>query len=71
MNACEDCGDHSARRVQCWHCGLLVCRYCWHHKHQCEPSHRKAECRDLASYKRFGKEWIARLRARRRGDAVL
>lgn len=44
---CEDCGEPQARRKRCHHCGWLVCRWCWHHVHRCEPSHTKKECRDL------------------------
>lgn len=52
---CEDCGDEipaNQRRRRCWHCGQLVCGYCWHHFHQCEPGHSREECRDLPAGKR-------------------
>lgn len=62
---CEDCGGHERRRVLCFHCGMYVCRWCWNHKHQCQPGHSKQECRDWARYKRLGMDWIKRLRARR------
>jgi hypothetical protein len=48
---CEDCGDETApgeRRKRCHHCSLMVCRWCWHHVHRCEPNHTAAECRDRA-----------------------
>ena len=46
---CEDCGDETdagERRKKCPHCALMVCRWCWHHVHRCEPSHEPAQCRD-------------------------
>lgn len=46
---CEDCGDKTEareRRTHCPHCGLKVCRWCWHHVHRCEPNHTKADCID-------------------------
>lgn len=62
---CEDCGERViGRRKLCWHCGKYVCGWCWGHVHQCEPGHSKKECRDFQRYKRHGKQWIARLRAR-------
>jgi hypothetical protein len=45
---CEDCGDDCERRTRCVHCKLLVCRWCFHHVHSCEPNHSRAECRDIA-----------------------
>jgi hypothetical protein len=60
----EDCGEESSRRVRCFHCGLLVCGWCWHHVHGCEPGHKKAECSDYRRYLQYGREWIRRLRAR-------
>lgn len=46
--ACEDCEDDvNGRRIRCHHCKLLVCSWCWHHVHQCEPSHTRADCRNL------------------------
>jgi hypothetical protein len=65
---CEDehCGDETPyRRFRCWHCGLLVCGWCWNHIHRCEPGHKRSECRDLAHYRRYGRRWIERLRARK------
>lgn len=63
---CESCGfDVQERRRRCWHCGDMVCGYCWHHEHRCEPGHSKAKCRDHKRYRRHGAEWIARLRARK------
>ena len=63
-STCEDCGDPVERRRTCWHCGRKVCGYCWQHKHRCEPGHTVKECRDLRQYMLYGKQWIARLRAR-------
>jgi hypothetical protein len=60
----EDCGEESPRRFRCYHCGLFVCGWCWHHVHGCEPGHKKSECRDFKRYLKYGKEWIRRLRAR-------
>jgi len=60
----EDCEDESPRRVLCFHCGLYVCGWCWHHVHGCEPGHKKAECRDYKRFLQYGKEWIRRLRTR-------
>lgn len=66
MAECEDkdCGDESCRRVRCYHCGLLVCGWCWHHVHGCEPGHKRVDCKSLKAYNKFGAEWIKRLRAR-------
>ena len=68
MPDCEDsdCGEEVRRRVLCYHCGLLVCPWCWHHSHGCQPGHRKSECRDYKKYRRYGRPWIKRLRARQR-----
>lgn len=63
MTVCEDCGDKVSRRKLCWHCGKLVCGWCWHHIHCCEPGHKKENCVSLKSYKRYGKEIIKRFRA--------
>lgn len=52
---CEDCGDRTQYRITCHHCKLKVCRWCWSHVHQCEPGHKRAECRDLKSKKRSGR----------------
>ena len=31
---CEDCEEEvNTRRTRCPHCGLLVCRWCYHHGH--------------------------------------
>lgn len=47
MRECEDCEDEvKGRRLRCYHCGLLVCGWCWGHVHGCGPSHTRAECRD-------------------------
>ena len=66
-NRCEDpkCSSKEKRRVRCWHCGRLVCRWCWQNVHRCEPSHSKKDCRDWKHYKRFGMKWINRMRIRR------
>ena len=67
---CEDCGDVAeGRRLRCFHCGLLVCGWCWHHVHRCEPGHTRSECRNLARYlaRPAGpdrRRWIERVRAR-------
>lgn len=63
MSVCEDCGDSVRRRFRCFHCGLFVCRWCWHHVHQCEPGHRRDDCTDLRKYKRLGARLLDRLRA--------
>ena len=46
---CEDCGEETTgvRRIRCCHCHQLVCGYCWHHIHRCEPGHERKDCRDL------------------------
>ena len=44
---CEDCEEEieeGQRRIRCVHCNLLVCGFCWHHFHRCEPGHSRAEC---------------------------
>lgn len=64
MSICEDCGDSCRRRIRCFHCGLLVCSWCWHHVHRCEPNHTRDKCFSLQSYKRYGKEYLSRVRAR-------
>src|SRR4051812_12946255 len=33
---CEDCGDECRRRTRCPACGILVCRWCYHHIHGME-----------------------------------
>lgn len=33
MTNCEDCGDETTRRTRCKKCGILVCRWCYHHAH--------------------------------------
>lgn len=33
MTKCEDCGDETKRRTKCPKCGLMVCRWCYHHLH--------------------------------------
>lgn len=34
MKACQDCEDPIfSRRMRCKRCGLLVCRWCYHHVH--------------------------------------
>ena len=70
MVVCEDknCEEDCLKRIVCFHCGLKVCPWCWHHIHRCEPGHGKAECKDYKAYKKHGQEWIDRLRAR--GEAV-
>lgn len=52
------------RRKLCWHCGKFVCGHCWHHECRCLPNHNKAQCRDLVRFKKYGADWINRLRAR-------
>jgi hypothetical protein len=64
MNKCEDCGDPCKRRKQCYHCGLFVCSSCWHNEHKCEPGHSRDKCFSLKSYRRFGKDFLTRLRVR-------
>jgi hypothetical protein len=61
---CEDCGDYVPRRVLCYHCGLYVCRACWNHKHRCEPGHTPDKCASLALYRKFGRPFLMRVRAR-------
>lgn len=34
MKECQDCGDQVKRRTRCKNCGLLVCRWCYHHIHK-------------------------------------
>jgi len=46
MIVCEDCGEAAKRRKQCFHCGLYVCSWCWHHCHQCWPGHTRERCRN-------------------------
>ncbi len=43
MTECEDCGDDCGRRTRCPYCGLLICRWCYHHIHGREPSHTAEE----------------------------
>lgn len=51
MKECEDCGDAVTRRSRCRCCGIMVCRWCYHHVHiislaeteQNEVQERKAE----------------------------
>lgn len=61
----EDCEEQARRRIRCFHCGLLVCPYCYHHIHRCEPGHDKKDCSDYLAFKEYGKEWIDRVRVRR------
>lgn len=65
MPECEDknCGDEAQRRVLCYHCGLYVCPWCFHHVHGCEPGHRRVECRSLKAFRQHGWSFIQRLRA--------
>ncbi len=65
MTTCEDCGEEVRRRILCYHCGDLVCLWCWHHVHGCGPGHGTAECNSLKRYRKYGRPWIRRLRARR------
>lgn len=52
--ACEDCGeDPYGRRIQCVHCGLYICGWCWHHVHGCGPGHATAQCRDRRRVQRM------------------
>ena len=51
------------RRRWCFHCGGFICGYCWHHQHQCAPSHAVTKCWSLRAYQKFGKHWRKRLRA--------
>ena len=68
MPDCEDsdCGEEVRRRVLCYHCGLLVCPWCWHHLHGCQPGHTRSECWDYKKYRRYGRARIKRLRARQK-----
>lgn len=74
MPECEDdgCGEETRRRVRCFHCGLYVCPWCWHHKHGCGPSHTKAECRHYQAYISRGVQskriWRALLRNKLREE---
>jgi hypothetical protein len=63
MTTCEECEDDVRRRVRCFHCGLLVCPYCWHHIHGCGPSHTRSECRHYAAYLKRKGAWINIVRA--------
>lgn len=67
--ACDDCEEVApagCRRRRCFHCGLLVCGWCMGHVHGCGPSHRRADCWDLARYRRARnkRQYLRRLRAR-------
>jgi hypothetical protein len=53
MTECEDCGEECRRRTRCHHCGQLVCPWCWHHVHGCQPNHSREECWDLHPEKRL------------------
>lgn len=70
MVQCEDkkCEEEVRRRVLCYHCGLYVCRWCWHHVHGCEPGHRKEDCRSLKAYRQQGQALIKRLRAQQQHE---
>lgn len=62
MTECEDCGEKVRRRIRCFHCGLLVCSWCWGHVHRCEPGHKKENCRSYKYYKKYGMPLIKQLR---------
>lgn len=62
MKECEDCGDIVKRRIRCYHCGLLVCGWCWNHVHRCEPGHKKENCYSFKAYKKYGQKVIKQLR---------
>lgn len=55
MTECERCGDKTKRRILCYHCGHLVCRYCWHHECRCEPGHKPERCVHLNLLKKVGR----------------
>ena len=68
MTTCEDCSDDCKRRICCFHCGLLVCPWCWHHVHRCEPGHKRQDCTHLQVLQRQSsparkKNILARMRA--------
>lgn len=62
MPKCEDCGNEQKRRVRCYHCGLLICSWCWHYIHCCEPSHTKDKCIQYNMYKKHGLSFLKRVR---------
>jgi hypothetical protein len=62
MPACEDCGEEQARRVRCFHCGLLICSWCWSHVHCCEPSHTRDKCSSWFLYKKYGLPFLKDMR---------
>ena len=69
MPICEDCGDERRRRIRCYHCGLLVCPWCWRHSHRCEPGHSPKNCNHLKVVNRqktpeLRKQLLRRMRAR-------
>lgn len=39
MTACEDCGCRVSRRIRCTNCGLMICRWCYHHVHTLITKH--------------------------------
>lgn len=78
MKKCEECGESCKRRTQCVHCGLYVCKACFYPKHSCRPGHSRKTCKDHRENKKYGKEFLERIRARtlvklareKKGDAV-
>lgn len=68
MSICEDCREDCRRRKVCWHCGFYVCGYCWNHIHGCEPDHEKKDCKSLWNFRKFGQEWLNRIRERNRNE---
>lgn len=58
MVKCEDCGSECKRRIRCFHCGLLVCSWCWGHVHRCEPGHKRENCNSYKAYKKYGKRFL-------------
>ncbi len=73
MTMCEDsnCDSECVRRTQCIHCGLFVCRWCWHHVHRCEPGHSPLDCVQRKLIRSQGKHFLDKVReitlAARRG----
>lgn len=66
MSTCEDvgCDNECARRIQCVHCGLYVCGWCWNHVHGCEPGHSPKDCIQRKLVKSKGKTFLSKVRER-------
>lgn len=66
MTICEDfgCGNECLRRIQCVHCGLYICGWCWHHVHGCEPGHKPKDCIHRKLTKARGKVLLKGVRDR-------